>query len=87
MRALTANFIDDNHKAISIAALWVFHIAAILGFTIGFKDWFIYKTPLTLNLMLIVLIIYFPIKTLKYWLFAVLIFCFGFLVEWIGFHY
>ncbi len=87
MRALTANFIDDNHKAISIAALWVFHIAAVLGVTMGFKDWFISKTPLTLTLMLIVLIIYFPIKTLKYWLFAGLIFCFGFLVEWIGVHY
>ena len=87
MRALTVNFIDDNHKAISIATLWVFHIAAVLGVTMGFKDWFISKTPLTLTLMLIVLIVYFPISTRKYWILAGLIFCLGFLAEWIGVKY
>ena len=87
MKVLTASIENINHKAIAIAALWVFHIAACVGVTLGFKDWFISKTPLTLSLMLIMLIVYFPINKLKKWVFAVIIFCSGFLVEWIGVKY
>lgn len=86
MKALTVNFKYDNHKAFAIAAIWVFHLAAVIAVTVGFKDWIISKTPLTLTLMLAALIIYFPIKTLKYWFLAGIIFCAGFFVEWIGVH-
>ena len=87
MRVLNATFKNINHKAIAIAALWVFHIAACIGVTLGFKDWFISKTPFTLSLMLIMLIVYFPIKKFKKWVFAFIVFCLGFLVEWIGVKY
>lgn len=87
MRALSVNIKYDNYKAIAIATLWVFHIAASIGVTLDFKDWFISKTPLTLTLMLVTLIVYFPIKELKYWFLAGLLFSLGFLVEWIGVRY
>jgi len=87
MKKLSLDFIRDNHKAIVIIVLWVFHITALIGVTLGFRDWFISKTPLTLTLMFISLILYFPIRQLRYWIIGMILFCGGFLAEWIGVHY
>jgi putative membrane protein len=87
MNKRSLDFMRDNQKTIVIIALWVFHFSALIGVTLGFKDWFISKTPLTLTLMFISLIIYYPIREFKYWALVVLLFGCGFLVEWIGVHY
>lgn len=87
MKRLLIEFLQKNLKPIVIIILWVFHITAVIGVTLGFKDWFISKTPITLTLMFISLIIYYPIKQIRYWLIGFILFAGGFIAEWIGVHY
>lgn len=87
MKRLLIEFLRKNHKSIVIIILWVFHITAVIGVTLGFKDWFISKTPVTLTLMFISLIIYYPIRQIRYWLLGSILFAGGFTAEWIGVHY
>ncbi|MEQ8241870.1 carotenoid biosynthesis protein [Fulvivirga sp.] len=87
MKRLLIEFLQKNLKPIVIIILWVFHITAVIGVTLGFKDWFISKTPITLTLMFISLIIYYPIKQIRYWFIGFILFAGGFMAEWIGVHY
>ncbi|MEQ8477820.1 carotenoid biosynthesis protein [Fulvivirga sp.] len=87
MKRLLIEFLQKNLKPIVIIILWVFHITAVIGVTLGFKDWFISKTPITLTLMFISLIIYYPIKQIRYWFIGFILFAGGFIAEWIGVHY
>ncbi len=81
------SFTQDNHKTLVISILWLFHLTAIIGVTLGFKDWFISKTPLTLTLMFISLILYYPMRDIKYWIIGAVLFFGGYLAEWVGVHY
>ncbi len=73
-------------KRLSILILWVFHITAIIGITVGFFDFFIPKTPLNLLIALILLLLNFKINTTKTVVLLILFFCSGMLVEWVGVH-
>lgn len=87
IKSRLTSFAQGNHKALVITILWVFHLTAVIGVTLGFKDWFISKTPLTLSLMFISLIIYYPIRQIRYWFLGFILFAGGFIAEWIGVHY
>jgi len=74
-------------QVLTIQIIWLFHLTAILGVSIGFFDFFIPKTPLNLSLSFCLLIATFPIDSLKKILLTTLFFGVGMLVEWIGVHY
>ena len=73
-----------NKLAFSIFILVLFHISAIIGISLGYKEWFVEKTPLTLLLSFGLLAWNFPINNPKKWLLAGLFFISGMLAEWIG---
>lgn len=78
--------LDYKHLA-SVFVLWLFHITAIVGISIGYFDWFISKTPLTLILLATLLVLNFPLDNAKKIVFALFLFLAGFSLEWVGVHY
>jgi putative membrane protein len=55
-----------NQKTyLAIGIIWLFHLSAIIGISIGYKDWFASKTPLNLIIQNGILIAFLPIKSFK----------------------
>ncbi len=73
-------------KKALIIFLWVVHIAALIGLALGYKDFFIEKSPFTILYLAIVLAICYPVNSLKKGLLFGLCFAVGMSVEWIGVH-
>ncbi len=84
MKIPTPGYFQINKLSISVFLLVLFHIAAIIGISIGYKEWFVSKTPLTLFLSFVLLIINYPINSYKRWAFTGFFFFIGMLAEWIG---
>lgn len=70
--------------AISFFFLWLTHISAMIGISIGHLEWFISKTPLNLLLASALLAVNFPLNTLRSWMVLVLFAGMGYGAEWIG---
>ena len=55
-----------NHKnKFAIGIIWLFHLSAIIGISMGYKDWFASKTPLNLIIQNILLLLLIPTKWKK----------------------
>ena len=73
--------------AVSIGIIWLFHISAIIGISLGNLDWFIEKTPINLGLSLILFLLVYPINTFKKWMALLFFFSGGMFAEWLGVNY
>ncbi|MEM7373126.1 MAG: carotenoid biosynthesis protein [Bacteroidota bacterium] len=73
-----------NKAWIGIFVVYLFHVSALIGVSLGYYDWFIRKTPLNLSLMLVLMIWIFPLDSTKKRAFALFVFGAGMLVEWLG---
>jgi len=78
---------QQNVRNLSICIVWLFHLSAIIGVSLGYFDWFINKTPLNLIMLGILVVINFPIDTAKKRWITVLFFSTGMVAEWIGVQY
>lgn len=87
MMELLLNSQVNFKRFISIIVLWAFHLAAIIGISLGYFEWFISKTELNLIIIAVLLIINFPINSAKNTGFFVSIFLAGFFIEWLGVNY
>ncbi|MDP5231119.1 MAG: carotenoid biosynthesis protein [Cellulophaga sp.] len=76
-----------NKSIIAIITIWVFHIAAIIGVSLGYQDWFIPKTPLNLTISLLLFLWAFPINDIKKFTAFSIFFVGGFFAEWLGVNY
>lgn len=77
--------IDKQEFAIKI--IWLFHLCAIIGVTLGFFDFFIPKTILNLSIAFLLLMWIFPIDSLKKIVAVSLFFWVGIFVEYLGVNY
>jgi putative membrane protein len=84
---LIINQIYKNSVNISIFIVWLFHITAMLGVTLGYQDWFVSKTPINLFLIFLLLLWNFPKKSLRLGIAIGVFFIVGMLFEWLGVHY
>lgn len=66
--------------------LWIIHLAAIIGIGLGYEDFFFPKTPLTMLYLVVMLVLWFPIKDIKMLVLFFICFATGIGVEWIGVH-
>ncbi|MEM9077401.1 MAG: carotenoid biosynthesis protein [Bacteroidota bacterium] len=80
-------FIKAHIITIAIGIIWLFHISGIVGITIGFKDWFLTKTPLNLSICLVLFVFLFPVNTFKKVGLFLLFFAMGMFAEWLGVNY
>ena len=69
---------------VSIFAVWLVHLSAIIGVYLGYADWFMSKTSWNLLLMGLLLVLNYPIRTPKSVAVASFIIAFSFFAEWIG---
>jgi uncharacterized membrane protein len=76
-----------NRQNISIVLVWLFHVSAIIGISIGFENWFMSKTPINLLLIFILLLWSFSSDYLKFGVGIGVFFTGGMIIEWIGVHY
>lgn len=67
-----------------IFIIWLFHLSAIIGITLGHKDWFLQKTPVNLLISLAAFLWAFPVDTIKKVLTFLLFFGMGMFAEWLG---
>ena len=67
--------------------IWLFNISAIIGMTIGHKEWFLVKTPLNLLINLSLFFWVFSINDIKKALLFLLFFAMGMFAEWLGVNY
>lgn len=84
---LLLNSQEDLKRLTSLVVLWAFHLAAIIGITLGYFEWFISKTELNLLIIALLLTINYPLLSVKNILFFLSIFVCGFAVEWLGVNY
>lgn len=76
-----------DKQVFAIQIIWLFHISAIIGVSLGFFDFFIPKTTLNLSISFLLLLWIFPIDTIKKSLLTSLFFGVGMLVEYLGVNY
>ncbi len=76
-----------SKQGFSIYLIWVFHISAMIGISLGYADWFMPKTPLNLSLVFVLLLFSFSERPLKLWLGIMFFFIGGMSLEWVGVHY
>ncbi|QLG44166.1 carotenoid biosynthesis protein [Costertonia aggregata] len=81
------DFLQKHKISLSIGIVWLFHISAIVGITLGNLDWFIEKTPLNLSLCLFLFIITYPVDNIKKILAFAIFFSGGMFAEWLGVNY
>jgi putative membrane protein len=74
-------------RTISIFIIWLFHLSAIVGISMGFQEWFIPKTPLNLLIIAVLLVINFPITNKLTLTISVVFIVVSFFVEWVGVHF
>lgn len=79
--------VNQHKSTIAAGIIWLFHISGIIGITIGYKDWFLTKTPLNLGICLLLFVLLFPINTGKKTVFFFLFFAMGMFAEWLGVNY
>lgn len=74
----------NNQVSIAIFLVWLFHLSAMVGISIGFKDWFLTKTPINLLVCTVLFFWIYPVNTRKKILIFLLFFFIGMLAEWLG---
>ncbi len=71
----------------ALGIIWLFHISALIGITLGHVDWFIEKTPFNLCLCLVLFLWVYPIRSTNHIVAFLIFFVGGMLAEWIGVKY
>ena len=71
-------------EELAIGIIWLFQLSAVLGISLGYKDWFIEKTPLNLSLQLFLVFWLFSIKSFRSVLIVCCLFFIGMTAEWLG---
>ncbi len=69
---------------LAIFLVWLFHLSAIVGISLGFKDWFLTKTPINLLVCTGLFFWIYPMNNRKKILVFLLFFFIGMLAEWLG---
>jgi putative membrane protein len=81
---MLAIYNNKTYISIAIGILWLFHISGIIGISLGYQEWFASRTALNLFIMFLVLILFFPLNSIKKWLFFILFGGLGMLAEYLG---
>jgi len=85
--SLSRDLISTHKLSIGIFLIYLFHVSALIGVTIGHQNWFIEKTPLNLSIIFGMLAWLFPVDTGKKILASIIFFFGGMIIEWLGVNY
>ncbi|MEJ1223867.1 carotenoid biosynthesis protein [Sediminicola sp. 1XM1-17] len=79
--------IIQNKVTVAIGIVWLFHITALIGISIGYQDWFVSKTSLNLFICLLLFFWVYPMDNLKKYAAFAIFFTGGMIAEWLGVNY
>lgn len=85
-QALQFNVTTVSREKIAIFMVWLFHVSAIIGISMGYEDWFVPKTPVNLTVILVILLWSYDLGNAGLWKGLFIFFLGGMVVEWIGVH-
>lgn len=78
---------SPHAEEISIGVVWLFQVSGVVGISLGYEQWFISKTPVILCLTFILLVINFPLTSVRSILVTCFFFVAGMVAEYIGVTY
>ncbi|GGD43413.1 carotenoid biosynthesis protein [Muriicola marianensis] len=78
---------ESKNTKWAIWVIWIFHVSALIGISVGFENWFVSKTPINLLISTFLLFLVFPVGNLKKIVTFSALWFLGMLAEWIGVHY
>jgi putative membrane protein len=81
------NKIISHKEYLATGTIWLFHISALIGISLGHLDWFISKTPLNLMVCLLLFLLIYPLNEGKKIMAFGLFFICGMFAEWLGVNY
>jgi len=73
-------------KKALIIFLYIIHISALIGIALGFANFFLPKSSFNLLYLLLLTVLYFPLKSLQSVSYFITVFVIGMIVEYIGVH-
>lgn len=76
-----------SNTQIGIGLLWLFHISGIIGISLGYKEWFVSRTSMNLFVLIMVLMLFFPLDTIKKISIFLIVGILGFIAEYLGVNY
>lgn len=77
-----------TYKAhLAAGIIWLFHISALIGISLGHLDWFISKTPLNLMVCLLLFLAVYPLNNARKITAFIIFFSGGMFAEWLGVNY
>jgi putative membrane protein len=76
--------VESNKLDISVFILWLFHLSAMIGISMGYLEFFAPKTPLNLMTSSLLLLWVFPSFSVKQWAAVGIMFIVGMVVEILG---
>jgi putative membrane protein len=79
--------IIKNKTTVAIGVVWLFHVAALIGISIGYQEWFVSKTTLNLSISLLLFFWVYPMDNIKKYVAFALFFVGGMFAEWLGVNY
>ncbi|NER09117.1 putative membrane protein [Muriicola jejuensis] len=79
--------VEKTNTSWAIWVVWIFHISALIGISMGFETWFVSKTPINLLISSFLLFLVFPVDTAKKGILFAALWFFGMLAEWLGVSY
>lgn len=82
-----ANVSNDKQTVLIAAVVWLFHISAIIGISLGYEQWFIERTPLNLMIIASALFLSIPINSFKMIVGFVIFLLVGMFSEYLGVQY
>jgi putative membrane protein len=84
---MVLTFLQSNKLSISIFLIWLFHVSALVGISMGHGAWFLPLTPLNLTLCFGLIIWNIPNVRSTDLLLLIIPFSFGMIAEWLGVNY
>ena len=81
------SFTKKRNKTTVIALIWLFHISAVIGISIGYQEWFASKTWLNLIILNLGLFFVFSLYQYKNFLAYLIVAVLGFSIEVLGVNY
>jgi putative membrane protein len=81
------SILQNKKLPVAIFLIWLFHLSGMIGVALGYKTWFIEKTPLNFLACTVLFIWIFPLNSVRKWMVFGLFFLVGMFVEWLGANY
>jgi putative membrane protein len=84
---MPSDLLLKKYKPWMIGFIWLMHVSAMIGISIGFQEWFVTKTPINLVIIAVSMLLLYPVAGLRSIGLFILISVLAYFSEWLGVQY